>query len=372
MKSPCVPLRLPIDNFVDIYYLDDILSTTNNNIRYYNKLLNNTHLDMDLLIKPKILLNEDIPINLSKSYIHERDKEYYQENINKYNAYKLAEKLLKNNNTVNLELFKDINKELLKYKVRGSRQNPGKIRTVQNHIGKIHSKIEDAIFIPPSPENVHFYLDNLIEYINKPRDKLDNLIRFAIVHGQYEIIHPFLDGNGRFGRMLGILFLYNTNTLNHIQFSIDDAVNINKNLYYTLLNGLTEIKSNTPKNINTYINNKKLVVNAWTKWIHYYIKTLNIQLENNIKLIKLTDSLYFNTIKKLDLDNSIGFKLIIDYIFSQPIFSINKIKEDLNASYDDIKKYINILYRKRIINFSNNKYYFDNLIEDIYYNRYNI
>lgn len=371
MKSPCVPLRLPIDNFINAYNLDDIVNTTNNNIRYYNSLLDNTHLDIDLIIKPKILLNEDIPSNLSKSYIPERDKDYYQEEINKYNAYKLAEELLNSSNTVNIDLFKNINRELLKYKVRGSRQNPGRIRTVQNHIGRIHSKIEDAIFIPPSPENVHFYLDNLIEYINNPKDKLDNLIRFAIIHGQYEIIHPFLDGNGRFGRILGVLFLYYTNTLNHFQFSIDDAVNVNKNVYYTLLNGLTEIKANSPKNIKTYIKNKKLVENAWIKWINYYIKTLNTQIESNIKLIKRIDALYIKTKQRLYLDNSVASNLIIDYIFSQPIFSIEKIQNDLNASYDDLKKYINILYKKRIINYNDNKYYFDNLLEDIYYNRYN-
>ncbi len=77
----------------------------------------------------------------------------------------------------------------------------GEYRKEQNYIGK-YDKTHAITFIPPTPDNVPCLMDNLIEYINKPSDKFRPLVRTAIIHTQFETIHPFMDGNGRVGRML--------------------------------------------------------------------------------------------------------------------------------------------------------------------------
>lgn len=90
--------------------------------------------------------------------------------------------------------------------VRGQEKNPGEFRYSQNWIGGQSSTLKNARYIPPSPEDMTEAMSGLEKYINV-EDSTDALIRAALIHYQFETIHPFLDGNGRVGRLLITLFL---------------------------------------------------------------------------------------------------------------------------------------------------------------------
>ncbi|WP_186647119.1 Fic family protein [Fluviispira vulneris] len=101
---------------------------------------------------------------------------------------------------ISTRLIKEIHNILLKG-VRGSKKTPGEFRTNQNWIGNINAKLNNADFIPPPPDEVNKHMSELEKFIHSQND-LPYLVKAALIHAQFETIHPFLDGNGRLGRLL--------------------------------------------------------------------------------------------------------------------------------------------------------------------------
>lgn len=91
--------------------------------------------------------------------------------------------------------------------VRGEDKNPGEFRSSQNWIGPANCALKDARYIPPNKDDMITAMSDLEKYINEADDEYDTLIRAALIHYQFETIHPFLDGNGRVGRLLILLYL---------------------------------------------------------------------------------------------------------------------------------------------------------------------
>ena len=104
-----------------------------------------------------------------------------------------------------MRLIKETHSVLLS-NVRGEEKMPGEFRKSQNWIGHAGSTLNNASFIPPAPEEMDICLSDLEKYIHEDSD-ISNLIKIALIHYQFETIHPFLDGNGRMGRLLIILYL---------------------------------------------------------------------------------------------------------------------------------------------------------------------
>jgi cell filamentation protein, protein adenylyltransferase len=127
-----------------------------------------------------------------------------QEIINYRRALTTAEQELKTR-PFNLNLLLQLH-EILLQGVRGQNKARGQFRKTQNWIGASGSPIDKAQFVPPEPLLVNGYLDNWEKYYHV--DRPDALVQLAVVHAQFEIIHPFLDGNGRLGRILIPLFLF--------------------------------------------------------------------------------------------------------------------------------------------------------------------
>lgn len=96
--------------------------------------------------------------------------------------------------------------------------------------------METATYIPPQPQLVDIYMNNLEIYINNPQDQLDELIRVAVIHAQFETIHPFLDGNGRIGRILIPLYLFSKKVIDYPNFFLSEALERDKHKYYRFLN----------------------------------------------------------------------------------------------------------------------------------------
>ena len=135
---------------------------------------------------------------------------------------------------ISARLIKEMHKILLSGEVRGNSRNPGEFRSIQNFIGPQGCTMQTASYIPPEPQLVPDYMSNLEKYIDEPTDNLNDLIRIAIIHAQFETIHPFLDGNGRIGRILIPLYLYDKKFISSPNFFISESLEKDKFKYYKL------------------------------------------------------------------------------------------------------------------------------------------
>lgn len=197
-------------------------------------------------------------------------------------------------------LFCDMHRILLD-SVRWENKTPWMFRTWQVHIWKPWKGIEEATFIPPEPQNIVPAFSNLEKYIHS-KEK-DYLVQLAIIHAQFEIIHPFWDGNGRIGRIILPLFLYEKKVLSSPMFYISGYLENHRDEYYTLLKGISE-------------------KNDWESWITFFLKATIEQSRENIEKVKSILSLYDKKKEEIIKATHSQFALqALDTIFSSPVFS---------------------------------------------------
>jgi Fic family protein len=134
---------------------------------------------------------------------------------------------------ISLRLIRNIHKILMR-EVRGERAEPGEFRSEPNWIGPRGCTLAEAIFVPPPPDVMEETLDKLEKYINLDKS-LPPLVQVALIHYQFEVIHPFLDGNGRIGRLLISLYLSNRKLLVKPLLYLSDYFERNRERYYDLL-----------------------------------------------------------------------------------------------------------------------------------------
>ena len=124
--------------------------------------------------------------------------------------------------------------------VRGTEKNPGELRSSQNWIGPSGCTIATAPFVPPNIEDLSNTLQDLERFINEPQVEMDPIVRAALVHYQFETAHPFLDGNGRLGRLLITLMLINDGVLHSCLFYPSFQFKKNRSEYYRQLTSVRE------------------------------------------------------------------------------------------------------------------------------------
>jgi len=206
-----------------------------------------------------------------------------------------------------LNLIRHLHSILLK-DVRGSSSDPGEFRRVQNYIAPAGKPIEEATFIPPSPERVLPALDNWEKYIHS-REK-DPIVQLAIVKAQFELIHPFLDGNGRIGRMLVPIFLYTKRVLISPMFYISAYLDRNRDTYFERLNAVSNERD-------------------WSGWIDFFLQGVMIQAEDNIIKARAILQLYDEMKQSVpDITRSQYAVQTIDLLFSLPVFSTTDFIEN--------------------------------------------
>ena len=236
--------------------------------------------------------------------------------------------MIKNGLPISLRLIKAMH-AILMQGVRGENRDPGNFRRIQNWIGKPNSTITTAEFIPPSPDKLMEYLDNLEKYIHF--EEKDRLVQLAIIHAQFEIIHPFLDGNGRIGRLLIPIFLFEKELLPKPLFYISAYFESDRETYYKKLRAITSS-------------------NNWNDWIEYFLVALKEQTSKNIKLandiIKLHDDLKQ---KIMEITGSKYAIKILDLLFEKPVFSTKHFRDSLKAKPPVIKRNLNKLLAGKII-----------------------
>jgi len=222
------------------------------------------------------------------------------EEISNYrSAIFFAEKELENRN-LTLSFIKQMHQRLMQG-VRGQNKDPGNFRVEQNWIGRHGDKIENARFIPPSPMIMHSCLENLEKYINLSEE--EPIIQTLVSHAQFEIIHPFKDGNGRVGRMLIPLVLYKNRLISAPMFYMSEYLEENRSDYYDKLLEIT----------------KK---NDWHSWLVFSINALIMQAEKNFQKVKKIRDLYEGMMKEfVNVTHSQFAPAAVEAFFMRPIMN---------------------------------------------------
>jgi len=196
-------------------------------------------------------------------------------------------------------MIRDLHRILLT-SVRGRDREPGEIRRIQNYIAPNGTPIERATFIPPAPHLVMDALTNWENYLHT--EEKDPLVQLAVLKAQFELIHPFRDGNGRIGRMLVPLILYDKRILSTPMFYISAHLEHHRNEYYNRLLAISRDDD-------------------WNGWIAFFLQALIEQAtENNQKATAIID-LYEEMKQHVpEVTHSQYAIQAIDTLFSRPIF----------------------------------------------------
>lgn len=221
--------------------------------------------------------------------------------INYRQALKVAEEALQSK-PFSLNLLKQLHLVLLN-SVRGRDKARGEFRKIQNWIGPPGTPIEQAEFVPPAPEKLLEYMDNWEKYYHMERP--DAIVQLAMVHAQFEIIHPFLDGNGRLGRMLIPLFLYEKKILSRPLFYLSAYLEPHRDEYIAKLRSLGQ----NP--------------NSWNDWILFFLVAVQQQARINAEKARGIIDLYADLKRRvLDITHSQFAVPLLDLMFEKPVFTI--------------------------------------------------
>jgi len=210
-------------------------------------------------------------------------------------------------------LLRDAHK-ILMAGVRGESKMSGDFRTSQNWIGG--ATLKDAVFIPPQHTEVSELMGDLENFIHNDRIEVPHLIRIAIAHYQFETIHPFLDGNGRLGRLMITLYLVSTGLLDKPTLYVSDFFERKKSLYY---DNLTFVRSS----------------NNLLQWVKFFlvavIETSNKGISTFREILKLKESIEGG--KLLSLGKRINnAKKIIIFLYRKPIINVKEVENLLSIT----------------------------------------
>lgn len=215
--------------------------------------------------------------------------------------------------------------------LRGSEKNPGEFRRSQNWIGPGGSTIKTASYVPPAPDDMLEALSDLEKYINDD-DNTDVIIKSALIHYQFETIHPFLDGNGRVGRLLITLFLLEQKIITRPALYISYFLKLNRIEYY---DRLMEVRNK----------------GNYEQWVKFFIRAIMLSAEDALDTInKLLDLREVN-IKKIEMLGKVAknTRLVYDYLEQSPIIDIGKTATALSLSYNTVAKCTSLLAQLGIL-----------------------
>ncbi|MBQ6991536.1 MAG: Fic family protein [Clostridia bacterium] len=220
--------------------------------------------------------------------------------------------------------------EILMNGVRGEHKTPGEFRISQNWIGG--SMPSTAVYVPPPYTEVVECLSDFEKFINNENIDTPDLIKIAILHYQFESIHPFLDGNGRIGRLLIPLYIQSKGMLEKSCLYISDYIERNKDTYYDML---TRVRTH----------------NDMISWIKFFleavIETSKTAKEKFRKVVELTMEM-----DKVIMDLPVrpeNAKKVIDVLYDEPVINRKKIIELTNMKESTLKDTVNTLLKNNII-----------------------
>lgn len=201
--------------------------------------------------------------------------------------------------------------EILLDSVRGRYKGRGHFRATQNWIGRPGSTLENAQFVPPEANLLSDYLGNWEKYYHA--DENDALVQLAIVHAQFELLHPFLDGNGRLGRILVPLFLYEKKILPQPVFYLSSYLEEHREVYIEQLRKLGK-------------------TGQWESWVSFFLQALAHQARANLLKTQKILELYENWRRQILIFTRSQLAVpLLDQIFKRPIFSKHHLTWEMQS-----------------------------------------
>jgi Fic family protein len=249
-------------------------------------------------------------------------------------------------------LLKEAHKTLMQG-VRGEHKLPGEFRRSQNWIGG--SSLLSAVFIPPPHEDVNPLMSDLENFIHNEDTGLPDLLKIAIAHYQFETIHPFLDGNGRIGRLMITLYLVEKKLMHKPVLYLSDFFEKNRISYY---DNLTRVRTN----------------NDLLNWVKFFLKGIIETCESSIRTLKGILELKKNSEEKCI--HTLGRKtnsarILLDYLFHQPIVNAERVAEQTNlslvSSYKLLDDFVRLSILKEITGAKRNRLF----VFEEYFNLFN-
>ncbi|SCP99901.1 Fic family protein [Anaerobium acetethylicum] len=379
-KRPFVPNQLPMPELLDMQRLMFPLMNAGTKIAVYNEKLKSTKINHTNLLELFSLKEavESTKIEgtqvtmdemLNYRAVEKKATNDILEVINYMKALREGTNLLARY-PISSNLIKKLHQVLMQGDARGSSSvAEGEFRTIQNFLGPKGATIENATYIPPEPQLVPEYMSNLEKYINNNEDDLP-LIKVALLHSQFETIHPFTDGNGRTGRILVPLYLFSEKVIDEPNFLVSESLEKDKYKYYALLNSTRVVIPDKEYYPKEYELKKKEAKKSMTEWVEFFLNACVIQADKNINKIDSVNMLYDATIAKAkNISNTTTIIDVIDIIFMYPIFTTANIREHIEISVSTLNNYLNKLCESNIIYSNgaarNRKYYFYDLISII-------
>ena len=244
--------------------------------------------------------------------------------IERLNALPISSRLLKETHAVLLQ------------GTRGEEKNPGQFRHSQNWIGGAGSTLKNARYVPPNPSDMIEAMSDLEKFINND-DTLDPLIAIALIHYQFETIHPFLDGNGRVGRLLITLFLMERKILTTPALYISCYLKLNRIEYY---DRMTQVRK----------------TGDYEQWVAFFLDALSESAKDAIADIKKLSALHISNLEKFSDFSARQRETVLalfTYLEANPIIDIGKTAKALDLSYNTVAKAVSILEEKKILQQTN-------------------
>ncbi|MFU8861635.1 MAG: Fic family protein [Cyclonatronaceae bacterium] len=204
-------------------------------------------------------------------------------------------------------LIKELHRTLLA-SVRGKEKDPGNFRRMAVHVGKPGSRVDEAAYIPPGPDEITGLMKNLVEFVHQ--SELDLLLKVAISHYQFEAIHPFMDGNGRVGRLLIPIIMYEHELIPYPYFYISEYLEQHRSDYYDALRGVDRNRD-------------------WDTWVRFFLTAVTETAAEMQNKVAGMYELYGTVKERLVEMNSLYAQLFLDLLFERPVISAKELPKRL-------------------------------------------
>ena len=230
---------------------------------------------------------------------------------------------------VSIRLIREMHARLM-LDVRGEHLTPGEFRRSQNWIGPAGCTLENAPYVPPPVDDMLTALNQLEDFIHAS-SQLPALVRVALIHSQFEAIHPFLDGNGRLGRLRIILCLTVWGLLPQPLLYLSAYFEANRQEYYDRLLAVSQ-------------------QGKWEDWLHFFLQGVSVQSLDAVQRISQLQALYNTYVERLNAERN-AKRLIetLDVLFERPIVTVRQIEAALGVPYRSASRYVEKLTQLGIL-----------------------
>ena len=271
-------------------------------------------------------LEEVLEHQAGQEFSGEKEKDI-QEILNYRKVLMLSQEEVRDR-PIRLALVLQLHKILME-SVRGENKTPGQFRKTQNWVGAPGSTIENASYVPPSPMQLMDHLVNWENFLSF--QDIDPLLQTSIVHAQFELIHPFLDGNGRVGRLLIPLFLFHRKRLDAPTFYISEFLESHRDEYYSRLQRISRN-------------------GEWDEWNVFFLNAVIKQADLNIAKVKKIIALYSELQDRVRMITKSKYaQELVDVIFARPVLGVKDLIERSKVPKATAHKLIKLLLDAKIL-----------------------